>query len=247
MSWASQVFRYCERGGDPAFWAEPLNALSNAAFLLAGCLAAVTLRRRTTLVAAWAEWLLVGLVAIIGIGSFLFHTFATRWAALADVAPIGLFMLAYLGYALRRLLHLGWLGTSLGLIVFIAALRVAGDVTCQRGGLIGLAEAARGPCLNGTIGYLPAWLAMTGIGAVLWARADRAAPYLLAAAGVFLVSMALRTIDLDVCDLTRLGSHHRGTHFLWHICNAATLYLLLLAAVRLPRACSAGQPPGQPL
>lgn len=235
MHWSAQVFRYCERGGDPAFWAEPLNALTNAAFLLAGALAAVELYRQDRPLAAIAEWILVGLVLIIGLGSFLFHTFATRWAAVADVAPIGIFMLAYLGHALRITLRLGWLATAAGLALFVVALQAAGAIQCQRGGLIGLAAAARGPCLNGTLGYLPAWLAMAGIGAVLAVRADPAAAHMLTAAGIFLVSMVFRTVDLEVCGWTRMGGGALGTHFLWHLCNALTLYLLLLAAVRRGR------------
>lgn len=247
MSWSTQVFRYCERGADPAFWAEPLNALTNAAFLLAALLAAAELQRRSAVSAAMAEWLLVSLVAVIGLGSFLFHTFATRWAALADVAPIGIFMLAYLAYALRRLLRLSWPGTVAGMVLFVTALWIAGSVTCERIGLFGLADGARGPCLNGTLGYLPAWLAMTGIGGVLRLRADRSAPILLSASGIFLASMLFRTIDLELCELTRLGGSPRGTHCLWHLCNAATLYLLLRAAARSAPARIAGQPSGQPL
>ncbi|MGT2481909.1 hypothetical protein ACU4GR_30605 [Methylobacterium oryzae CBMB20] len=39
MNWFEPVSAYCERGG-PHFWAEPANALSNAAFLLAAAAAA---------------------------------------------------------------------------------------------------------------------------------------------------------------------------------------------------------------
>jgi hypothetical protein len=81
----ARIFAYCERGLDPAFWAEPLNALSNAAFLIAAWWAWRTWRQ--SLQAGQAELGLVALLAVIGAGSFLFHTFATRWAALADVIP----------------------------------------------------------------------------------------------------------------------------------------------------------------
>ena len=231
MDWSSQVFRYCERGSDPAFWAEPLNALSNAAFLIGALLAAWELARAAPRRAV-AEWALVVLVAVIGAGSFLFHTFATRWASIADVAPIGVFMLAYLGYALRRLLGLQWTAVAIGLALFIIALKGSGDIACQRSGLLGIAAASRGPCLNGTLGYLPAFLAMGGIGLALKVQAHKASPNLLAAAGIFLASMALRTVDMELCDATRLGARTLGTHFLWHLLNATTLTLLLLAAVR---------------
>jgi hypothetical protein len=232
MSWSAQVFRYCERGADPAFWGEPLNAVTNAAFVVGGLVALMHLAQAREGRSALAEQALALLVIVIGIGSFLFHTFATRWAAIADVAPIGVFMLAYLGYALRIYLRWGRIATGIGLAMFVAALQAAGHIQCQRGGLLGIAEASRGPCLNGTLGYLPAWLAMAGIGAVTWMRGHPSAPLLLAAAGIFLVSMAFRTVDLELCPVTRLAARPLGTHFLWHLCNAATLYLLLQAAVR---------------
>ena len=106
MAWTEQLFRYCERGAEAAFWAEPLNALSNAAFLLAAIAAGRELARWPTGGRRTFEALLVLLVAVIGIGSFLFHTLATRWAMYADVIPIGLFMLAYWGYTLRAYLPL---------------------------------------------------------------------------------------------------------------------------------------------
>ena len=83
-------FGYCERI-DGSFWAEPLNAVTNAAFLVAA-LAGFWLWRRqggrdaVTLV-------LIELVFAIGIGSFLFHTVPNRWTLLADVVPIQLFAL----------------------------------------------------------------------------------------------------------------------------------------------------------
>jgi len=109
VSWWDQVFRYCERGSDPSFWAEPLNAVSNAAFILAAIAAGISYTRRPRNEPAPGVIALILLVFIIGIGSFLFHTFATRWAAMADVIPIGIFMLSYLGYALRSYLKLNWL------------------------------------------------------------------------------------------------------------------------------------------
>ena len=38
---------------------------------------------------------------VIGVGSFLFHTFANRWSALADVLPILAFVLIYIFAANR--------------------------------------------------------------------------------------------------------------------------------------------------
>jgi hypothetical protein len=102
--WRSPLDLYCERLG-PGFWAEPLNAVSNAAFVLAAAYGFVLWRR-----AGAADRPALGLVLVtltVGIGSFLFHTFAERWSLYADVIPITAFIYAYLLLALRPFVGLG--------------------------------------------------------------------------------------------------------------------------------------------
>lgn len=231
MDWNERIFRYCERGGDPVFWAEPLNAATNGAFIIAALFALLAWWRGRADTRGAPEGFLIVLMFAMGIGSFLFHTFATRWATYADTVPIGVFMLTYFGYALRRFFGLGWIGVFLGLAGFVASLKFAGGVHCGAG-FAGVTGAANGTCLNGTAAYVPAFLAMAAIGAGLAMTRHPAWRGFAAAAAIFLVSMALRTIDWQICDLTRLGGHRLGTHFLWHILNAATLYILVQAALR---------------
>ncbi|PPD26096.1 MAG: hypothetical protein CTY20_14950 [Hyphomicrobium sp.] len=234
MNWTDQIFRYCERGLDPSFWAEPLNALSNAGFMVAALTAGLSLARRPNDLAARParlECALVAIVFAIGVGSFLFHTYATRWASVADTAPIGIFMLAYFAYAMRRFLGFGWLATALLTGGFILSLRYAGDVPCVPG-LLPVTRAGGHPCFNGSLGYLPALAAVLGIGAILIVRGRPAGAYVLGAGLVFTVSFAFRTVDFEVCAMTSLLGKVRGTHALWHLLNALTLYLLLIAAIR---------------
>jgi hypothetical protein len=87
---------------------------------------------------------------------------------------------------------------------------------------------------------------MLGIGTALGFRRHPAARYLLGAGSVFFVSMAFRTVDLEICALTHLAGRALGTHFLWHLLNATTLYLLLLAAVRHGRYAGVGRPIASP-
>lgn len=234
-NWSDKIYRYCERGVDAAFWAEPFNALSNVAFVLVAVAAAVHLARRPGIAGhpdhRPAEWALVGLVFAIGVGSFLFHTMATRWASVADTAPIGLFMLGYFGYALRRLVGLGWLPVLLGVAGFVLALRYAANIPCVPG-LLPITRAGGHPCFNGSLGYIPALAALAAVGVALALERHPAAPFVLAAGAVFLVSLTFRTLDFEVCALTRVLGRARGTHALWHLLNAATLYLLLAAAIR---------------
>ncbi len=239
MSWLEQVFNYCERGLDPSFWAEPVNAVTNGAFLVAAAAAGTKLLRRTKPDAAsgigerLALWSLVALVAAIGIGSFLFHTFATRWALVADIAPITVFMVGYLAYALRAFLGLGWLAIGVILPAFLYAGSLASSVTCAAREIAGATGGSGGvePCLNGSLGYLPALASLLIIGLVAERRGLRAGRLLLAAGGIFFVSAVFRTIDRDVCGVTHLLGHERGTHALWHVLNATTLYLLLKAGI----------------
>ena len=229
MVWSEQVFRYCERGYDPSLWAEPLNVLSSLAFVAAAAIGAVRLRdaraslRRgeNAVIAA-----LIVLVACIGAGSVSFHMLATRWSQAADVMPIGLFMALYLAVALRVMFGWAWKLVVLGLSVLLALIVLAASA-CPPD-----ATAPAGYCLNGTITYAPAWLALTALGAILGRQRHKAAPLLLTASAVFFAGMGLRAADLALCDLTRVAGEPRGLHALWHLLNAVVIYLLLEAALR---------------
>ncbi|MEL7276734.1 MAG: hypothetical protein AAGK98_09685 [Pseudomonadota bacterium] len=74
-----QVDSYCERT-DFTFWSEPLNAITNAAFLIAALVVFLILRREGRMDPGLG--LSLAILTAIGIGSFLFHTFATGWAGL---------------------------------------------------------------------------------------------------------------------------------------------------------------------
>lgn len=234
MRWTDHVFRYCERGFDPGLWAEPINALSNAAFLIVAAVAAVRMARPlppgTTAPDGLATRLvhsLIALVALIGIGSFLFHVMATRWAQLADVLPIGAFILLYLVFALHCLAGLSAFKVMLGVAALVAAF-AASMAFCPSA----VSGAPGGPaCLNDTLGYVPALTALFAVAVVLHRRAHPAAGRLLVATAVLLVSMTMRTIDLDQCSVLGLGGRPLGSHFVWHLLNALVLHMLLSVAV----------------
>lgn len=231
MTWTAEIFAYCERGRDATFWAEPLNAVSNFAFLIAAALALRAWLARPQNERGGVELALTALVAVIGIGSFLFHTFATRWASVADVAPIGIFMLYYLGYALRRFVGLGLIWVLAGLALFIAALWFSETARC-----------GDGPCLNGSLGYIPALVVLAGIGGWLAVQRHPAGRPILIGAAVFALSLSLRTIDRQFCPYTVIvASRPLGTHFLWHMLNATLLGILLLTAIKYGRTNSTGK------
>lgn len=220
MDWSRTIDAYCERT-DAAFWSEPLNAMSNAAFLLAAAI--VFLKARKTSATGWPEFALIALVFVIGIGSFLFHTFATRWAGLADVLPITVFIFAYFAYALRRFVGFGRIATAIGTLLFFA--------------VSPLAEPVFSPLVGGSASYLPGLFAMLGIGGCLFAKDHPAARLVFSAGLVFSVSLGFRIADEPLCDIWPIG-----THLFWHIFNAVTLGLLLQAAVRFGARPNGGEP-----
>ncbi|MEM8972627.1 MAG: ceramidase domain-containing protein [Pseudomonadota bacterium] len=217
-----KIFEYCERGFDPGFWAEPLNAVTNAAFIIAALIATIMWLRVPASERRWVDaWLLLLLYAI-GTGSFLFHTFATPWAALADVIPIGIFMVSYMAYVLRRFFGLSWLITGACLVIFVISLWQSSVVRCDGG-----------PCLNGSVAYAPAFIALIVLGGILALKGHVAGSSLVAAGLIFAVSLTFRTIDGALCATTALPNGHPvGYHFLWHILNATLLFILCRAAIR---------------
>jgi hypothetical protein len=222
MKWSEQLFVYCERGGDPSFWGEPLNAISNGGFIAASMAALFIRQQKPERSGDRAVLVLIGLVFVIGVGSFLFHTFATRWAMLADVAPIAIFMLAYIVFAIRRYLHAHWLMAVLAIAVFLLA-----------GGLAGSLRCGSGPCLNGSLGYVPALAALLIVGGLLAVRRHPAAFGLLCAGAIFALSLTFRSVDQSLCAATLIQPNWRaGTHAVWHILNASVLFMLLLAAIK---------------
>ena len=206
--WSTPIDLYCERV-TPSFWGEPVNAVSNLAFLIAA-VAAFNLWRRD----GKGDRAILALIAVmvaVAIGSFAFHTLGTRGAMLLDVIPIGLFIYGYFLLALRRFLLLSWPAALTLLIGFIALSLI-------------LASLVPREVLNGSSGYFPALAALIILGWML--RRNKVGQAMLAAAGIFVVSLIFRIADLDACAAWPLG-----THFLWHLLNAAVLYTVLRGAI----------------
>ncbi len=200
------IDRYCERL-DASFWSEPVNALTNISFIIAGIFA-VSLLRKTSAPPLFM-WVLAGLMLLIGIGSFLFHTFATPLTALADAMPIYAFQLTFMWCYSRFALRYGYwtAGGVIGLFL-----------------LVTFASGRFPVALNGSEAYIPAIL-LLGLFAVLAARqAVAGARGLVVAALLFAVSLSARTVDEWWCSAWPLG-----THFIWHILNGMVVYLSWLS------------------
>lgn len=218
MDWYAYIDIYCEHTA-PGLLNEPLNAVTNAAFFVTAFLAMRATRRAGGATARDGFlWLLIVLVALIGLGSTAFHTFAERWSLIADVAPITAFIYAFFFFAMQRFVKLS---TTVSLVATLAFLAAA----------YGFGEILPPDLPKLSWEYIPALAAMLGVGAVLIRLGHPAGHWIFGAGGMFAVSLTLRTIDPAVCAALPIG-----THFLWHILNATVLYLLLMSAVRYGRA-----------
>lgn len=201
---------YCERTA-PGLWLEPFNTLTNLGFVIA---AGLLLRRylrvyRGRLSQGWDRLLLIGLIAAIGVGSGLWHLTAQRWAMLADVLPIAGFISVFLLVFMVRVAGLGLLPT---LALFLLYHVVNWGI-----------QAFLPPdFLNGSVFYLPTWMALVLMAAWLASKGHAQWQEYAWASGLFLVSLSFRTVDQLWCGVLPMG-----THFVWHLLNAVLLYLLV--------------------
>lgn len=201
MDWTAQVDVYCERV-DFTYWAEPINALTNAAFLIAAFIMWRQVRGQGLPLAM----VLVVITAIIGIGSYLFHTHATNWAATADVLPILIYILVYIFVANRAYWGLG-LWSALGLTALFIPYAA---LTVPLWNTLGF--------LGSSAGYAPVPLLIYIYAILLSNRLPDVARGLAIGATILVVSLTFRTLDMPVCEAVPLG-----THFMWHILNGVML------------------------
>lgn len=199
MDWTKTVDGYCERMR-PEYWAEPVNAVTNLAFIIAS----VIMWRRTGGMPL-ARALCVVLFAI-GVGSYLFHTHAQPWAGLADVAPIVAFILLYI-FAINR--H----GIGLGLWPALGATSL---FIPYAGMMVPIFQMV--PGLGVSAAYGPVPLLILLYAAFLRDKMPDLARGLASGAVLLIVSLIFRTIDEPLCNSWALG-----THFMWHLLNGVML------------------------
>ncbi|MGD1925624.1 MAG: ceramidase domain-containing protein [Paracoccaceae bacterium] len=210
-----KIFNYCERAQDPSFWAEPWNAVTNAAFLIAAgiCLVIALREKRLDGPVLW----LITVTSVIGVGSFLFHTVAERWALAADAIPIAVFILSYFVLAMRCYAGYSWGRSFLLLIGFLVAMFALSWVL----------NTLLRDLVGGSISYGAPLGALFAVGFWLNLRGHPAGTWMMVVSGIFFVSLGARTADYMACDALPFGSH-----WLWHILNGVVLGGLTLALIR---------------
>jgi len=194
---------YCERV-DPSFWSEPVNAVTNLAFIAVG----LWMLRGPS----FAGRVLGVIEVLVGLGSLAFHTFATPWAAALDVGFIGVFILAFAYVAPRSL----W-GFARPLSALAAAVVLL--LVWQMNALAQDLRESMGSFPPGF--YVGAWMSLLVYGLITWLKARYlASRWMLTAAMIFPLSLSARELDGPLCTLFPLG-----THWLWHLLNSVVLGL----------------------
>ena len=190
---------YCERL-DVGIWAEPINAVTNFAFILAAII--MWIRCKNLVEGRVLAFLLFS----IGCGSFLFHTFAQTWAAILDVTPILIFILAYIYAANRRFLVWSKRMSITGVILFLPYQFLVVSILSSI------------QFLGSSAQYVPVAILIFFYSALLHKSKTNLSRELFVGATILSLSIFARTIDEPLCLIVSVG-----THFIWHILNAIML------------------------
>ena len=190
---------YCERL-DSSIWAEPINAVTNFAFVLA---AIIMWFRCKNLVEGKV---LAVLLFSIGCGSLLFHIFGQTWAAILDVTSILIFILAYIFVANHRFLVWSKLASIIGVILFFPYQFLL------------VSMLSNFQLFGSSVQYIPIAILIFIYAALLRKSEQNLSDGLFIGATILCVSIFFRTIDESICQVVSTG-----THFVWHILNAVML------------------------
>lgn len=190
---------YCERL-DVGIWAEPINAVTNFAFILAAII--MWIRCKNLVEGRVLAFLLFS----IGCGSFLFHTFAQTWAAILDVTPILIFILTYIYVANRRFLVWSKRMSITGVILFLPYQFLVVSILSSI------------QFFGSSAQYVPVAILIFFYSALLHKSKSNLSRELFVGATILSLSIFARTIDEPLCLIVSVG-----THFIWHILNAIML------------------------
>ena len=199
MNWFEAVDGYCERI-DASFWSEPLNAITNIFFLVA----AVWVLRREGLNST--ARILALILGMIGVASFLFHSFAQAWAGALDVLFILLFTLLYLFAASKDFVGAP---RSIALVITLGYFPFSIIVDWLTLPLT---------FLGSTRIYMPMLILIILFSLLLYKRLPIVSRGLAVGAFILIISMLARILDVPLCQKIPLG-----THFVWHVLNAVML------------------------
>ena len=208
------IDKYCERTSE-GLWAEPLNVISNLAFLIVFILVLKLFKNniKNQYLKYWDISLLVVLLMCITLGSTLWHIFAQQWALYMDIIPILLFINVFIISCFYRVLQLN----TLFVVLFFGVYQLFNFLVQQQYSI---------ETLNGSIFYVPVLLTLVIIMLTTCLKKRPICHNYLIAVSLFVLALGLRTLDNSQCD-----NFPVGTHFLWHIIIATMLYFLATSLI----------------
>lgn len=196
---------YCERSG-PGPFDEPINVISSLAFAIAAVLAAGRMQGLPGL--SRGARLLPWSLAMVSIGSTLYHTYRSPLTFLGDVIPLVVFIAGSIYLVLRKVLD----GTA--------------EIVLVSTGFVGfqiiLLNLVPSDFLNGSTPHLINLLFISPIMALTIQRYDSLVLNVVAIGVFYALAFVFRTVDLSMCPWLPLG-----THFLWHIAGAAAGFFVI--------------------
>lgn len=201
---------YCERlvhGG------EPLNTLSNLGYLLVAAVVAWRARVSTRSGDSGHRYSDAALVALVGVGSAVYHTWPSPITQAFDVIAIGALVWFLLPRALAtddRLQprHAGRI-RGVWLVASLVASRFAS-------------------LAHGSLLYVPTLAVLV----LIAARASHARRLWQAVPVVFGAALLLRTLDRPLCPVSPPDTPIVGTHIAWHLLGATAVAIALSALSR---------------
>ena len=192
-------FYYCERNSIETF-AEPLNAISNVAFVLCGII--FFLRK------GMIKNPLPYSVILIGLSSFLFHYIPISFFSTLDVFSILLFVVLYNTLLTKKILNYSYFKSALSSFILILLSFLLGILFSKT-------------IISTSSFYLGLLSYMIYIAFLLKKVSN--IKYFLIAIILFSISLIFRSVDIYLCDFISFG-----THFVWHILNSLVIYFLIL-------------------
>ena len=192
-------FYYCERTSLDGF-DEPLNAISNIAFVICGLILIFRNKMKFNPLPYAAIF--------IGVSSFLFHYIPTKFFTALDIISIILFVIIY-----NTILTINILNYSIKFSIFSNMLLLIFSY------LIGTLLFQT--IVGSSSFYLGLLIYMVYILFLLKKTVN--IKYFLLAIILFSISIIFRSIDFYLCNYISFG-----THFIWHIMNSLVIYFLII-------------------
>lgn len=193
---------YCEHITEGLF-TEPLNVVSNAVFFFSGILSFLLLKKYK--VKSKVLWFLSFNILLIGTGSALWHIFRTSPALIMDSIPIYVFIVvmlySLLQWLLRSKMRAATVTGSFVLSQIVLWLILPSNVT------------------NSSIRHIINLIAFSCLLYFLKKKNGAIPKETWYAFSLYFFAIIARTIDLPLCSFFRYG-----THMLWHMLNAISVY-----------------------